>query len=166
MKTKSLTIIIAGMLVALAQAQRIPIPNDENGWYKNNNSNKQKVFSQVFDAESLVLDMDRDYVDVLLRRVSALLGEISRMENAPDLTWEQGQFNRLLGQAEVTGISSSAREDIYYGLLVLRRTIMTSPPMRLTGPAPTCATSTMGSTRKRAVACSSCTMPSRIVPSW
>lgn len=129
MKPNSLTIIIAGLLLTLAQAQRVPIPDDEHGWYKNNNANKQKVFSQVFNAESLVLDTDRDYVDVILRRASALLNEMRRMENAPDLAWEQDEFDRLLRQAEGTGINSFAREGIYDGLLALRTIIAFKNPL-------------------------------------
>ena len=45
----------------------------------------KRVAAETFRPEALILDSDRDPLDVILRRAEALLADIRRMPKTPDL---------------------------------------------------------------------------------
>jgi len=129
-KSKTIVVILALLAVVVqAQSPAVPIPDDENGWYKNNAANKQKVFSQVYRPEALILDTDRDYVDVVLRRVTALLDKIQLTRDAPDMSWQASELNRLRQQVRSIPINNYRRQTTYDELVALRRAIALANPL-------------------------------------
>jgi len=88
------------------------------------------VGRQTFCRESLILATDRDPVDVVLRRTAALLGRVREMPDAPDLSAEGAQLDKLARQAEQTDVDDrDARLALFEQVAQLRRKIAFSNPL-------------------------------------
>ena len=72
----------------------------------------QELADQAYDAESLILESDRDPLDILLRRTSALLEDIRNMPEASDLSTQASRLQQLIDQSrtiEVEDLDARAR---------------------------------------------------------
>ncbi len=107
----------------------VPIPSDEDEWYRNSSTNRSKVESSVYNSQSLILSTDRDYVDVVLRRVTALVEHMETMRQAPDLSDERSQLMSLTARAQSIGIDEAARQTLYNELIALRRQVAFKNPL-------------------------------------
>ncbi len=89
-----------------------------------------RVAAEVFRREALILDSDRDPVDIILRRTEALLKHIDDMPDAPDLSSCQAQLARFkTANARVDVADPAARETLFFDIAKLRRTIAFSNPL-------------------------------------
>jgi hypothetical protein len=89
-----------------------------------------RIVSQAFRPEALILASDRDPADVVLRRTAALLAHLSAMPGAADLSAEQSRLEGLRKQAaEIDVGSSKARYELFEHALKLRRQIALSNPL-------------------------------------
>jgi len=97
----------------------------------NRKSNQMlRVAAEVFKREALILDSDRDGVDIILRRTEALLKHINDMSDAPDLSSRQAQLARFkAANARVDVAHPAARERLFFDIAKLRRTIAFSNPL-------------------------------------
>lgn len=90
----------------------------------------QQLAEQAYDREALILESDRDPLDVLLRRTSALLANIQNMPQAPDLSSQGAQLQQLVKQARVTNVEDlSARAALFAKACMLRRKIAFANPL-------------------------------------
>ena len=89
-----------------------------------------KVADQVYRPESLILDSDRDALDVILRRSVALLGDLKEMPSAPDLAGLENQLDELQAAAEqIDSAETEARFELFEKAHELRRAIAFSNPL-------------------------------------
>ncbi|MDP7108107.1 MAG: hypothetical protein QGH41_13560, partial [Roseibacillus sp.] len=85
--------------------------------------------SQVTHEEALILDADRDPVDVVLRRTEALLDDLSR-EAAPPFTTMRKELAVLREEVLRTEVEDAeGRYAVYEKLCALRRRIAFSNPL-------------------------------------
>jgi hypothetical protein len=83
--------------------------------------------NEVFRCESLILKGDRDPVDVVLRRTSALLGDLEGLKRNEKL---RGQLDDLFKRcALVDPVNVDARRALFRELCALRRKIAFSNPL-------------------------------------
>jgi len=86
--------------------------------------------SQVFRKESMILDSDRDPLDVVLRRSEALLTDIARLPEAPKLEKMKSELSALRAEAgKVDPKDAPARRAIFDKVCALRRRIAFSNPL-------------------------------------
>ncbi len=69
-----------------------------------------RVTSTVFWTESLILPIDRDPADVVLRRTAALLDRISRLSGCPDLDADRDELAKLQRRAQSVDITDGLRQ--------------------------------------------------------
>ncbi|OHB73749.1 MAG: hypothetical protein A2V70_05390 [Planctomycetes bacterium RBG_13_63_9] len=89
-----------------------------------------KVANQVHHPASLILDSDRDPVDVVLRRTAVLLADLKETSSARDLAPLQqqlGQLRAVAGQLAVD--DAAARFELFEKVCQLRRKIAFSNPL-------------------------------------
>jgi len=95
--------------------------------------NRKRIMShagQTFNEQSLILDSDRDPLDVLLRRTAALLADIAAMPAAPDLTKPAAELARLRKTAEPLAVEDhEERFQLFKKVFALRRKIAFSNPL-------------------------------------
>ena len=85
---------------------------------------------EAFCVDALVTDADRDPLDVLLRRTSALLADIRTLPGCRDLASEQRELEALRARAAAAGPESqAARRALFDSLLPLRRRIAFANPL-------------------------------------
>lgn len=85
---------------------------------------------QTFRTEALILDTDRDPLDIVLRRTKSLLNDIAVMPDAPDMTRMSKRLAGLKAQAEKTDVKSrQARRALFDKVCHLRRKIAFSNPL-------------------------------------
>ena len=90
----------------------------------------ERVASQAFRPEALVLDTDRDPLDILLRRTAALLHCLQAMPNGPDLSAEVTELAKLRQQADgIEPPRADERRKVFNQLAPLRRRIAFSNPL-------------------------------------
>lgn len=90
----------------------------------------KKLNAQTFHRESLIQDSDRDPLDVILRRTTALLIDLGRMPKAPDLKPLAGELTQLKAGAEATDVKNlQARRLLFDKACHLRRRIAFSNPL-------------------------------------
>jgi hypothetical protein len=90
----------------------------------------QRVAGQTFRPEALVFDSDRDPLDVVMRRTAALLADIRRMPQAPDLQSAAAAMAGLRAEAEKTAVKDEAvRRSIFDKVCRVRRRIAFSNPL-------------------------------------
>ena len=88
------------------------------------------IAGEVHRKDALILESDRDPVDVVLRRTAALLANLKRLPSAPDLSGLEQQFNQLQSsQAEVPINNTKARAELFEKICRLRRKIAFSNPL-------------------------------------
>ncbi len=90
----------------------------------------QQLADQAYDRASLILKSDRDPLDVVLRRTSALLADIREMPEAPNLSRQAAQLQSLIKQARATDEKDlDARAALYVKACRLRREIAFANPL-------------------------------------
>ncbi|MAG58957.1 MAG: hypothetical protein CMJ83_21935 [Planctomycetes bacterium] len=92
----------------------------------------KKLEAQTLREESLILDSDRDPLDVILRRTAALLTDLARMRapRAPDLTPLAGELSQLESAAEKTDVKRLAQRRLLFDQAChLRRRIAFCNPL-------------------------------------
>lgn len=90
----------------------------------------QELADQAYDRESLILESDRDPLDVVLRRTSALLCDVQDMPDAGDLSAHAEQLQQLREQADATNVTDrDARASLFVKACKLRREIAFANPL-------------------------------------
>jgi hypothetical protein len=90
----------------------------------------QKIATQTFRSESLILDSDSNPTDVVLRRTGALLAHLKSMPSAPNLSAEENQLTQLkIHNARIPLEDNEARYQLFEQVLRLRRKIAFSNPL-------------------------------------
>jgi len=88
------------------------------------------VAHQVYRPEALILESDRDPVDVVLRRSAALLADLKETSAAADLVPLEEQLEKLRAVAEKTDVENGdARLDLFKEICRVRRKIAFSNPL-------------------------------------
>jgi len=86
--------------------------------------------AQTFHEEAMILDSDRDPLDVVLRRSTALLTDIAGAPSAPDMTGLAGALAALRRQARTVKVTdSAARRTLFDRACHLRRKIAFANPL-------------------------------------
>lgn len=89
-----------------------------------------RVAPETFRRESLILDSDRDPLDVLLRRSEALLADVRRLPHAPDLSAATARLTALRAAAQQTDVKdAAARRDLFNSACRVRREIAFANPL-------------------------------------
>jgi len=85
---------------------------------------------ETLREEALILDGDRDPLDVILRRTEALLADIGRMPEAPNLANLAGELGDLRAEAGQTAVENrDARRALFDRVCHLRRRIAFANPL-------------------------------------
>jgi len=95
---------------------------------------KKEMFNQVahqtFNPQALILEADRDPLDIVLRRTAALLADIQQMQDAPDLTDMAAELGKLQSEAFKLEVSEKEQRSVIYEKACrLRRRISFSNPL-------------------------------------
>ncbi|MHC4679377.1 MAG: HzsA-related protein [Planctomycetota bacterium] len=86
--------------------------------------------SETFRKEAMILEADRDPLDVILRRSEALLADIVRMPEVPKLEKMAAELSALRGQADKVDVKNAAeRRAIFETVCHLRRRIAFTNPL-------------------------------------
>jgi hypothetical protein len=89
-----------------------------------------KHADQVFKTEALILDSDRDPVDIVLRRTHALLNDLQAMSSSPDLSPMRRALKGLKQASRTVAVEDTAeRVALFEKLCALRRQIAFSNPL-------------------------------------
>jgi cytochrome c553 len=89
-----------------------------------------KVAGQAFRTEALILDADRDPLDVVLRRTAALLDDLSARPGCRDLSGLRGALAALAEAAARTPVADApARRDLFFGVCGVRRQAALANPL-------------------------------------
>ncbi len=95
-----------------------------------NRGHFERVAAETWHPEALILDSDRDPLDVVLRRTAALAADLNTMPGAPDLAELEKRLAALARRAEATNIDDAdARQAIFEEVCKLRRKIAFSNPL-------------------------------------
>ena len=90
----------------------------------------KEIVDQVLRKEALLLDEDRDGVDVVLRRTSALLADIGKMAGAAPLSGPAAELARFKQAAAHTPADdAAARRKLFDEICKLRRRITRANPL-------------------------------------
>ena len=95
-----------------------------------NRAHFKKVAEQTQRRDALILESDRDPLDIVLRRTSALLSDLKKRASTPDLVALESRLDALQaagGGLEIT--KTEARFDLYEKVCLLRREIAFSNPL-------------------------------------
>lgn len=85
---------------------------------------------ETYRPESLILAGDRDPLDVVLRRTQALLDDLRRKPNAPELGARAAELKQLQTEAAATAVdNAAARRALFDKVCYLRRAIAFSNPL-------------------------------------
>ena len=89
-----------------------------------------KIAGEIYRPEASILATDRDPLDIVLRRTTALLADVQAMSGAPDLAAQRERLAALRAEAEATGIGDDrARFEIYVKVCRVRRAIALANPL-------------------------------------
>ncbi|MDR1498602.1 MAG: discoidin domain-containing protein [Puniceicoccales bacterium] len=89
-----------------------------------------KIAPETFLRESLILESDRDPLDVLLRRTEAVYNDLKNEHPAPDFTLYGTRLASLKKEADATGVDDKKkRVDVFVKIRALRREIVFSNPL-------------------------------------
>lgn len=89
-----------------------------------------RVAAQTFRRDALILDSDRDPLDVLLRRTEALLADIRRLPKAPDLSGAAASLASHRAQADrIPPENRAARRALFDKVCHVRRQIALANPL-------------------------------------
>jgi hypothetical protein len=99
-----------------------------------NDIRKRRRFTQyapqTFNASSLIIDSDRDPLDIILRRTTAVLADIGKLTGAPDLSADAAALKGFQASAaKLDPKESKARLDLFKKVCTLRRKISFSNPL-------------------------------------
>ncbi|MBT7301626.1 MAG: hypothetical protein HN849_19040, partial [Victivallales bacterium] len=95
-----------------------------------NKAHFDRFKEQVFHPSALILDSDRDPLDIILRRTRTLLDDIKGMKKAPDLELEEKALATLEQQAASTEIGNTEkRRGLFRDVHALRRDIAFKNPL-------------------------------------
>lgn len=90
----------------------------------------ERLASEALRRDSLILPADRDPLDVLVRRTSALLEHLTQTGARRELSSEQEALSELLIEIAATRVENdSDRREIFAKALVLRREIALKNPL-------------------------------------
>ncbi|GAH45040.1 unnamed protein product, partial [marine sediment metagenome] len=85
---------------------------------------------QTFNAASLIIDSDRDPLDIILRRTAAVLEDIGKLTGAPDLSAQAAQLKGFQeAAAKVDPKEAEARLELFKKACKLRRRISFANPL-------------------------------------
>ena len=89
-----------------------------------------RVANQALRPEALILESDRDPVDVVLRRTAALLADLKRTQAASELTSLERELNQLQAAGEKTALEDAeARLALFKKVCQVRRKIAFKNPL-------------------------------------
>ena len=89
-----------------------------------------KVADQTLRREALILDTDRDPLDVLLRRTEALLADLRRLPQAPDLSTAASELASIRSSADQNAVTKlPERRALFDRTCQLRRRIAFANPL-------------------------------------
>ena len=89
-----------------------------------------KVAAQTFRQEALILEGDRDPLDVVLRRTRALLDDLKKSSAAAPLAPMEAELSALAAKAQQTGVEGKdARRALFDDACTLRRRIAFANPL-------------------------------------
>ena len=89
-----------------------------------------RLAREVFHPEAMLRPSDRDPLDVVLRRTTALLADMRRMDGSPDLSAEADRFQQLQQVCTATPMGDvTARKELFAKACTLRRRIAFSNPL-------------------------------------
>ncbi len=89
-----------------------------------------KFAAETFNEHSLILDSDRDPLDIILRRSRALLADLEAMPKAPDLKDLSDELTKLQAKADACEVEQGkARRELFDLACHLRRRISFSNPL-------------------------------------
>jgi hypothetical protein len=92
--------------------------------------NFRRVANQTFRPEALILDADRDPLDVVLRRTEALLANLQGLAGAADMQTDADALAQLRDEAGRTDVASTvARRTLFDQVCRLRRKIALQNPL-------------------------------------
>ncbi len=95
-----------------------------------NRAQFNQVAHQVHRREALILESDRDPLDVVLRRTAALLEDLKQSSAAPKLVSLEEQFDRLSASGAAAAVEDTeARLELFKKVCGLRRKIAFSNPL-------------------------------------
>ncbi|NQT39517.1 MAG: hypothetical protein HQ581_18620, partial [Planctomycetes bacterium] len=90
----------------------------------------QRVRETVFRTDALILATDRDPADVVVRRTSALLEDLSRSADGVDFAVEKQALDQFRRQVLTVAITdAAARKELYQEACSLRRRISFKNPL-------------------------------------
>jgi len=85
---------------------------------------------ETYRREALILESDRDPVDVVLRRTAALLADIRRMSGAPDLSAPGAELKELQAAGAATAVDDAeGRQKLFERACKVRRKVAFSNPL-------------------------------------
>lgn len=91
---------------------------------------RERLAREAFHPQALILDTDRDPLDVVLRRTGALLDDLRRLPGAPDLAPEAAELHTLAETAGKTPVKdAAARRLLFRQLGELRRRVAFRNPL-------------------------------------
>ncbi len=89
-----------------------------------------KYAPETFKEHSLILESDRDPLDVILRRTAALLDDLKNMQAPPDLSAKETQLEELRKAADgIAAEEADSRFEHFKKVFELRRAIALSNPL-------------------------------------
>ena len=85
---------------------------------------------QTFNPEALILDSDRDPLDIVLRRSAALLNDLRQMSTKPNLaSLEKKLIQLTTDSAKIKPAQTDARYDLFKKATALRRKLSFANPL-------------------------------------
>ena len=85
---------------------------------------------EILDEQSLILEADRDPLDIVVRRTRALLNYLKTMPGVPDVSEYEQEFATLKSRSDGVNPSNTAgRKELYYQVCAVRRSIAFSNPL-------------------------------------
>ncbi len=95
-----------------------------------NRAHFAKVAAETYRPEALILESDRDPVDIVLRRTAALLADLKRMTSAPLLASLEKQLQGLVAANSQTAVADAdARFPLFQKACSVRRKIAFANPL-------------------------------------
>ncbi|MHB8897387.1 MAG: discoidin domain-containing protein, partial [Thermoguttaceae bacterium] len=89
-----------------------------------------RIAPETYCSQSLILDTDRDPLDVVLRRTAALLSDLKAMPDTADLVDLESRLVALSATAEATDVADEdGRLALYHEACTLRRKIAFANPL-------------------------------------
>ncbi len=95
-----------------------------------NKAHFDKVVSETFRSDALILPADRDPADVVLRRTTRLLADLKRMSSSPNLAPLEKELDQLRAECKKIDVADkAARRSLFNQLCGLRRKISFANPL-------------------------------------